>query len=104
MAFADLFRQLVPDMTPSEVEGLLGPLAEIDDTTIPAGSDWGLQDSLRYKIRAGEALPLLLVLDTRATCFFGRNRSELLFSWRLVRPIWKNLPIVQCYMGSMSSI
>jgi hypothetical protein len=47
------FERVVAGQTCSEVQQILGEPDLAEDTTIPAGSVWGLQDSLAYKISAG---------------------------------------------------
>jgi hypothetical protein len=47
------FESVVAGQSCSEVQQLLGEPSLAEDTTIPAGSAWGLQESLTYKISAG---------------------------------------------------
>lgn len=54
MAFNSVFRRLASGMTPCEVEARAGRPDEREDTVIPAGSAWGVQDTLAFKIHAGE--------------------------------------------------
>lgn len=52
--FHQTFQKLVPGMTPQDVESLVGIPDEIDDSPIPEGSGFGLQDAFEYKIAPGE--------------------------------------------------
>jgi len=54
--FIDKLRQLTKGMTPGEVELLIGAPHNREDTVVPEGSVWGLQDGLAYKIAAGESV------------------------------------------------
>ena len=54
MAIHDSFQQLSPGMTPEDVESRVGAPDEIDDSTMPPGSGFGLQNTFAYKIAPGE--------------------------------------------------
>ncbi len=56
MALHKSFRQLAPGMSPQEVESHVGVPDEIDDSTMPRGSGFGMQDTFEYKIAPGEPL------------------------------------------------
>jgi hypothetical protein len=52
-ALLSKFESIVAGQTCAEVQQLLGKPSLAEDTTVPAGSVWGLQDTLAYKISAG---------------------------------------------------
>jgi hypothetical protein len=47
------FESIIAGQTCLEVQQLLGEPSLAEDATIPAGSVWGLQETLAYKISAG---------------------------------------------------
>ncbi len=65
MEFEDFFRGRIPDMTPADVASILGPPKVIDDTIVPLGSGWGMQEGLKYKSRAGETVLQWTYLDDK---------------------------------------
>lgn len=81
MALADLSGRLSPGMTPNEVDALLGLPEEVDDTIVPAGSGWGQQDALRYKISPGEPVLQWTYCDDEHdhVAWFARRAD----TWRL---------------------
>lgn len=88
MVLSAKFKTLAPDMSPIEVEALLGAPHEIDDTTVPLGSGWGLQDSLKHKIHAGEPVLQWSYFDEEHdhVAWFAKPQGEWLLTLRLSLP------------------
>ena len=88
MSFADSFQRLAPGMTTAEVESSVGPPHEVDDTTVPDGSGWGMQDGLRYKIRVREPVLQWAYFDDNNdhVVWFAKPASEWLLTLRLSLP------------------
>ena len=88
MEFEVLFRGLIPDMTPTNVASILGPPKMIDETIVPVGSGWGMQEGLKHKIRAGEPVLQWTYLDDKHdyVVWFARPVNAWLLTLRLALP------------------
>jgi hypothetical protein len=53
---SSMFEALSAGQTCPDVRRSLGEPSLAEDTTVPAGSAWGMQDALAYKIPAGGAV------------------------------------------------
>ena len=88
MAFQELFRELSPGMTPYDVEKGIGGPDHAEHTVVPAGSAWGEQDGLTYKIRAGQpVMQWVYCRDGYDHCvWFARVRDRWMLTLRVSLP------------------
>jgi len=75
-------------MSPADVSAIVGPPQEINDCTLPDDSGWGLQDSLHYKIRAGDPVLQWTYLDHEHdhVVWFAKPMDEWLLTLCLSLP------------------
>lgn len=71
----DLFRGLIADMTPAAVASILGPPKVIDDTIVPLGSGWGMQEAPLEAPLAGDVD--VRQTQNRAGRLFNQNNTEV---------------------------
>lgn len=80
-SFTDSFRQLCDGMTTAQVEELIGPPDNFEDTVVPINSGWGMQDALAYPIRGGESILQWTYLgEARDYCVWFAKLED---GWRL---------------------
>jgi hypothetical protein len=82
------FESIEAGQTCPEVQSLLGEPSLAEDAIIPAGSVWGTQDSLAYKIPAGASVRQWIYESdgTDYTIWFASVAGEWRVSLRLRLP------------------
>lgn len=81
MSFLASFQRLSDGMTEEQVETLVGKPDTVEDTIVPVGSGWGMQDSLVFPIRGGESVLQWTYLgDDKDHCVWFAKLED---GWRL---------------------
>jgi hypothetical protein len=70
-SFKKKFGQIKGGWSPSQVLELLGGPAEMEDSEVPLGSDWGSQPGMTFPIKAGEPVKQWMF----------ENKDEFYYLW-----------------------